>query len=111
MCLAKEGAVYRTIAQIFREVKLNFNAEDEIIKKYCECRLLVIDEVGKQNFTPFEMNLLFEIIDGRWNNMLFTTLVTEMKVEEFAGAYSNAILDRLRPKIIEFNWKSYRGNV
>jgi DNA replication protein DnaC len=111
MCLAKDGATYRRLPDIFREVRMDFKSEEEIIEYYGESDLLVIDEIGRQKFSDFELNLFFEIIDRRWNNMLPTTIITNLTVYEFGEYYSLAILDRLRPVVINFDWESMRGKV
>jgi DNA replication protein DnaC len=108
MCLTKDGAKYRRLPDVFREVRTDFNSEQEIIDRYGVEKLLIIDEVGRQKFSPFEKNLFFEIIDKRWNNMLPTTLITNLGEKEFFTEYGTAILDRLRPVIVEFNWESHR---
>ena len=127
MCLAKDGATYRRLPDIFREVRntyddsvtsyvpsahlafRNGSTESDILDYYGECKLLIIDEIGRQKFTEFELNLFFEIIDRRWNNVLPTTIITNLKAEEFSKLYNVAILDRLRPLEVLFNWESMRG--
>jgi len=113
MCLAKDGATYRRLPDIFREVRNTYDdngkTESEILDYYGDCKLLVIDEIGRQKFTDFELNLFFEIIDRRWNNMLPTTIITNLSSEEFSELYNAAILDRLRPLEVLFNWESMRG--
>jgi len=125
MCLAKDGAVYRRLSNIFLEVQSTYDnvsryipsanlvlrgkSKEEILDYYGECKLLVIDEIGRQKFSDFELNLFFEIIDRRWNNVLPTTIITNLTINEFSELYSVAILDRLRPIEINFNWESMRG--
>jgi DNA replication protein DnaC len=70
--------------------------------------LLVLDETGRQKGTDFERNLLFEIIDKRWNNMLPTTIIGNIGKREFADLYGQATIDRLRPETVELNWDSKR---
>ena len=111
MCLAKDGATYRRLSDIFREVRDDFDSETELLNFYGECRLLVIDEIGRQKFSPFEVNLFFEIIDRRWNNILPTTIITNLTSSEFETLYSQAILDRLRPTKVNFDWESARGGI
>jgi DNA replication protein DnaC len=108
MCLTKDGATYRRLPDIFREVRADFKSEQEIIDTYGTVKLLIIDEVGRQKFSDFEKNLFFEIIDRRWNNVLPTTLVTNFSEKEFFAEYGTAILDRLRPVIVRFTWESRR---
>jgi DNA replication protein DnaC len=111
MCLTKDGAKYRRLPDIFREVRADFNSEQNVIDYYGAVTLLIIDEVGRQKFSDFEKNLFFEIIDKRWSNMLPTTLITNLNEKEFFAEYGTAILDRLRPKIVRFNWDSIRGSL
>ena len=111
MCLTKEGAKYRRLPDIFREVRMDFSLEQGIIDHYGMVKLLIIDEVGRQKFSDFEKNLFFEIIDKRWNNVIPTTLITNLNKKEFFSEYGTAILDRLRPRIVEFTWESRRESL
>jgi DNA replication protein DnaC len=114
MCLAKDGAVYRRLPDIFREVRSSFDnlkTEQEFLNHYGSVKLLVIDEIGRQKYSPFEINLFFEIIDKRWNNILPTTLVTNLNEKEFSQEYGTAVIDRLRPTIVRFNWESQRESL
>jgi DNA replication protein DnaC len=111
MCLTKDGATYRRLPDIFREVRTDFNSEQDVIDHYGSVKLLIIDEVGRQKFSDFEKNLFFEIIDKRWNNVLPTTLITNLNKKEFFSEYGTAILDRLRPVIVEFTWESRRESL
>jgi DNA replication protein DnaC len=108
MCLVKEGAVYCVAAELFRTVREDMSLEQETIDDYGKCKLLILDEVGRQKGTDFESNLLFEIIDKRWNNMLPTTIIGNIDKRKFADLYGRATLDRLRPETVELNWASKR---
>jgi len=112
MCLTKDGATYREAANIFREIRSDFDHEQETLDYYGRCKLLIIDEVGRQNkdkLSDFEKNTFFEIIDRRWNNCLPTTLIANMDIEEVVDLLGAAILDRLRPILVRFDWESMRG--
>ena len=109
MCLAKEGAVYCLLPELFRLVRENLDDEQKTINNFGSCKLLILDEVGRQKGTDFERNLLFEIIDKRWNNMLPTTMIGNLSSKEFSDLCGTAILDRLRPEIVNFTWGSKRG--
>jgi DNA replication protein DnaC len=108
MCLAKEGATYCLVPELFRSVREDMSIEQETIDDYGECKLLILDEAGRQKGTDFERNLLFEIIDKRWNNMLPTTIIGNITKKEFANLYGTAVVDRLRPETVELDWKSRR---
>jgi DNA replication protein DnaC len=116
MCLVKDGAIYRRLPDIFREVRFSYDyiamcesSESEVLDYYGDCGLLVVDEIGRQRFSDFESNLFFEIIDRRWNNNLPTTIISNLTAQEFSELYSCAVLDRLRPVEVRFNWESMRG--
>jgi DNA replication protein DnaC len=111
MCLVKEGAVYKKLLQIFREVKADFGAEQSIVDFYGSVKLLILDEVGRQGFTPFEKTLFWDIIDTRWNNLLPTTLRTNLDRKEFTAEYGTSIADRLRPITVRFTWESRRESL
>jgi DNA replication protein DnaC len=108
MCLTKDGAGYRRLPDIFREVRLNFSTEQDVIDHYGTVKYLIIDEIGRQKFTPFEKDLFFEIIDKRWNYEVPTTLITNQEKEVFVSESGKAIIDRLRPVIVRFSWESRR---
>jgi DNA replication protein DnaC len=112
MCLTKDGATYREASNIFREIRGDFDHEQEILDFYGSRKLLIIDEVGRQNkkeLSDFEKNVFFEIINQRWNNCLPTTLITNIDKNEAASLLGVAILDRLRPIFVHFDWDSMRG--
>jgi len=108
MCLAKDGATYCLVPELFRTVREDMSIEQETIDDYGECKLLILDEVGRQKGTDFECNLLFEIIDKRWNNLLPTTIIGNIDKRKFAELYGAATLDRLRPETVELKWESKR---
>ena len=108
MCLVKEGATYCKTAKLFRIVRDDLKLEQKTIDNYGSCKLLILDEAGRQKGTNFERDLLFEIIDRRWDNMLPTTIIGNIDKKEFADLYGLATLDRLRPETVVFNWGSKR---
>jgi len=114
MCLTKKGASYREAADIFREIRGNFDREQKILDYYGNRKLLIIDEVGRQNkkeLSDFEKNVFFEIINRRWNNCLPTMLIANMDIKEVVNLLGAAILDRLRPIFVHFDWESMRGKL
>lgn len=108
MAIAKHGGHYKRLPDIFRLVRVDFSQEQKIINNLGSLDLLIIDEVGRQKFSDFEKNLFFEVIDKRWNNCKTTILITNLKPSDFASEYGSAIMDRLRPVRISFDWESRR---
>jgi len=111
MCLLKEGAAYRILADIFREVRTDFAREQDVIDRLGSIPKLVIDEMGTQKASDFEANLLFAIIDKRWNNRLNTVFATNLTRSEFEQLYGEGTIDRIQPEYVMFggkDWGSYR---
>jgi DNA replication protein DnaC len=104
----KRGATYRRLPDIFREVRQDFDSENDVLDLLGRTKLLIIDEIGRTKFSDFERNLFFEIVDRRYNNMVPLTLITNLTENEFAEQYGTAVMDRLRPILVKFNWKSRR---
>lgn len=88
--------------------------EDEIIEKFSRVDLLVIDEVGmKENSFPWERDSFFEVINGRYELMLPTIIVSNLQligknsIKTYIGQRS---YDRLTEnyQIVPMNWGSFR---
>ena len=109
MCLVKDGATHRLFGEIFHEAKCDFKYEQDVIDFYGGRRLLIIDEVGRQNFSDAELKLFFDIIDQRWNYKKPTLLIGNIAIEELTTKLGTAIMDRIKPLIaVPFDWESRR---
>ena len=49
-------------------------SEDAIFDKYAKSKVLIIDDLGKGEMKPYEVNLVFRIIDYRYRNDLPTII-------------------------------------
>lgn len=110
------SAMYGRTAQMLQEVKSTYNkssevTQGEVIKKYTAPDLLVLDEIGVQFGTDTEKQILFEILNSRYEQVKSTILVSNLAVkgvEEFIGA---RLVDRMKEgggEIVVFNWESQR---
>lgn len=109
--------VYTKAFDVLRAVKETYNKKPQytfaqVQKRYAEIDLLIIDEVGVQFGTDTEKQILFEIINERYENLRPTILITNLSMvnlKEFAG---DRVIDRLKEnggKIIIFSGESFRG--
>lgn len=108
----------RTISSLVLELKESWRndsqvSESELIQFYTNhVDFLVIDEIGCQRNSDTESLLLFNILDGRYNNMLPTVLVSNLSLQDFKNSIGERCYDRLKDdggKIVAFNWESLRG--
>lgn len=88
------------------------DTELSLIKKYSNLQLLIIDEVGTQFGSDTEKLFMFDIIDGRYQNVLPTILISNLDTNGLKEIVGERCLDRLREdggSVVAFNWDSERG--
>ncbi len=97
--------------------------ELEVIKRYADLDLLIIDEVGAQYGTAAEVKSLFDVLGERYGEMRSTILISNAplsvtKQQAAAGVkplvsfIGERVMDRFREEgsaAIGFTWESYRG--
>lgn len=118
---AVSGAHYTKASELIRRVKCTMGDyarenEADIVRELSTVPLLVIDEIGRQGGTPFEVNFIFDLIDNRYNNFLPTVFVSNLplssesgpSITSFVGA---AVIDRINEESVEmvFDWENYRA--
>ena len=110
--------LFCTVAKALRFVKSTYSRDSEIserqaLQTFIDPDLLILDEVGVQFGSETEKNIIFEIINGRYEEVKPTIIISNLakdKLEEFFGDRS---FDRLREgggKMIITNWESHRRN-
>ena len=94
-------AIYTTAVGLFLEIRDTFRADSEfsemqVVKKYTNAGLLVIDEFQERGETDFENKKITTIIDARYAHERPTILITNYTREKLASTLSPAVLDRIR---------------
>ena len=115
----KFTAVYTTASSIVRHVKSTFDrdsdaTESQVYAAYSQMDLLVIDEIGVQNATEFELTVMFEVINSRYEEMLPTMVISNRGIGDLPKYLGDRVVDRLREgggKMVPFDWKSSRSSV
>lgn len=62
---------FRYAPELFREIKASFTSDGntaKIVNRFCDCELLIIDDLGKEGQTPWTIQTLTEIINQRYAN-------------------------------------------
>lgn len=88
-------------------------SELDVLEKYCTPDLLIIDEIGVQYGTDSERNILFEVINDRYEDLLPTILISNLPVVDLQEMLGERAVDRLLQggTVLTFNWPTYRrGN-
>lgn len=122
-------AMFSTVAGLVRRVRESWTnkteTEQEVIDLYSQPDLLIIDEIGVQSGSENEHQILFDIMNSRYENMRPTILLTnlpildirkpngEVEKKGLQGFVGDRVLDRMREgggKAFTLNWTSYRAN-
>ena len=104
--LIKEGnsVIAMTMIDLLLKIKDSYNAknltEEQILNIYEECTLLIIDDLGKEKPTDWVLQMIYSIIDRRYNAkkpIIVTTNYTAPELIRRFGDTSTgkAIVDRL----------------
>lgn len=114
-----QGSVFiTTAARIIRAFRRTWAGNSEfseldVLAKYCDPDLLIIDEIGVQYGTDSERNILFEVINDRYEYLLPTILISNLPLNELEDMLGERTVDRLLQggTVLTFDWPTYRrGN-
>lgn len=111
----EKSALFDTAIGFFMKIKASWSKgsdvdEMDVVNKFQRPKLLVIDEFGKRGENDWQNNLLFEVINCRYNRMLHTILIDNRTPAEFEATVGPSISSRMTESggIIDCNWKSFR---
>ena len=92
--------------------KDNDSTEEDFLNYYTNIPALIIDEVGVQFGSDTEKMVIFDIIDGRYNNMLPTALISNLALPDVQELIGERAIDRMREDggvVVAMSWDSHRG--
>lgn len=114
-CQQSMSALFVTAMEFFIDIKSTFRKDSERSEKdamdeYAKYRLLVVDEVGVRAETEWENQLLFELINRRYNSKMDTLLISNHGKAEFIKSIGPGLASRMNETggIIECTWESFR---
>lgn len=119
MRTTSHAAVYRTVGSVLQAIRATYDRSSEateasILTSLIEPSLLVLDEVGvsKEQPSDFELTTLFAIINGRYEQMRPTVVISNLDGSQLPMAMGERCVDRLREGgmiVVPFEWESQRG--
>lgn len=86
--------------------------EGDVVDRLVGHDLLIVDEVGMQFGSETEKLLLFDVLNGRYENLKPTVLISNLPVEALPDYLDLRLMDRLRENggvVVPFTWASERG--
>jgi DNA replication protein DnaC len=76
-----------------------------------EVDLLILDEVGVQFGSDFEKNLLFEVLNSRYESRRPSVILSNLSQPEVQNYLGERVVDRIREdggRVMTFDWASHR---
>jgi len=108
----KFGGNYKLQSQFFREIRMaDSQNQHNFIEKLVDEPILIIDEFGSSKGSPFELNVLHEVIERRsWENPTGFLLLTNVMPNDLLNTVGERIWERIYAnfKILIFKGKSAR---
>lgn len=109
-------AYYSTVQRAMRRIKDTWGrqhgeSEADAIKAMTGPDLLILDEIGVQFGSDTEKNLLFDLLNERYERRKPTLLLSNLAKEDVAKFLGERVMDRLREdggRILTLEWESYR---
>jgi DNA replication protein DnaC len=108
--------LFSTVMRAIRRIKDTWargaaESETQAIATLVAPDLLILDEVGVQFGSEFERNILFDVLNERYEKRRPTILISNLPVGEVGAYLGERIVDRIREdggaRII-FDWQSHR---
>ena len=104
--------VYETIQNILADFeydrfKSGYGETQSRSERYLACELLIIDDLGTEQVTPFVLATLYHLLNTRLNHGKQTVINTNVSGEELQTRYENRITSRL---LGEYELLLFSGN-
>lgn len=107
---------YTTVTKMIRDIRSSYTresrkSEQDLIDEYASVKLLILDEVGLQLGTESEKILLFEVLNGRYENILPTVIISNLISDKMVDYLGVRVFDRLKTPesgLTVAKWDSYR---
>jgi DNA replication protein DnaC len=83
--------------------------ENGVLKKFIECRTLLVDDLGNQSLNPWVVSKLYLIFDARYSENRQTIVTTNMSLDEIEKRIGSPIASRIAAdRFISLNFPDYR---
>lgn len=113
--LTKDRSVaYTTTTRFLMEVQATWEKGGGstlgVVDGYRRAKLLVIDEFGKRSEKPWQDSIIFELLDGRYQDMSDTVLISNQSQADLEKALGPSLCSRMVETggVILCGWETFR---
>lgn len=112
-----KSVAFITVQRMVRRVKDSWRndseeSESDVIDLLVWPDLMILDEIGVQFGTDFEKNLMFDVLNTRYEKRKSTLLLSNLTAGEVKTFLGERVFDRLKEdngQCVAFTWESHRG--
>jgi DNA replication protein DnaC len=104
---SKDGRLlFRNFQELIQDIQASFDSDEvpsksELLRPLLEADLLVLDELGSQKPTTFIQDILYYVINTRYNDERTTIFTTNYQDEGEKESLTDRISGRLRSRLFE----------
>lgn len=119
--LMRQGrpVLFSTVMRAIRRIKDTWSrdsdeSESQAVAGLVFPDLLILDEVGIQFGSETEKNLLFDVLNERYERRKSTLLLSNLPLDEVRAYLGERIFDRMREdggEVVTFGWESHRAKL
>lgn len=87
-----------TVPELLLKIRSTFSldrCEEEIVDKYSNCKLLVLDDLGAEKTSEFSLQILYIILNRRYNEQLQTILTSNLSLDDIREKLGDRIASRI----------------
>jgi len=89
--IAKGKAVtFGDVPSLLADLKATFGkgTTDEVLTRYCECDLLILDDIGTGKITDWNIGVLYQVINARYNADRLTIVTSNCALQELETVFT-----------------------
>lgn len=109
------AARFITAIGFFMEIKATYRRESDktekaVMDEFCAPQLLVLDEISKRSDSNWENDLLFELLNRRYNDQKDTILISNQPQAELEAFLGASIVSRMNETggFVPCTWPTFR---
>lgn len=87
--------VFGTFSGLLDKIKNEFTGTGRTLNNMCNAPLLIIDDLGKEKRSDWVDEVLFKVINSRYENKLPIIITTNLTQEQFIENYDSAVVSRV----------------
>jgi DNA replication protein DnaC len=111
-----QPALFIVVPDLLDHLRATFNPAspvryDQRFEQVRTSPLLILDDLGTENASPWAKEKLFQLLNHRYNARLPTVITTAQQIDEVEPRLRTRMLDRSRCTVVAIIAPSYRGSL